>query len=161
MTSLKLRFDMPTCDPSNMDTCKERFFPLILTLETLTNVNQWHYRHGRAISIIDAVNSGLHYRPEEPGQEDWDDCLTVAKRGWGDCEDLAAWLCAELREVYGIAAECVIQYQFIPSDEMRRNGYPKRHIPDDGVFLVHVLVRLPNGTILDPSKWLGMRGDFQ
>lgn len=159
MTALNLRFDLPVCNPADPEGCKERFFPLILTLETLTRINQWQYRLGRATSLSDAVNSGLHYRPEAPGHEDWDDCVTVAKRGWGDCEDLAAWLCAELRELYGIPAECVLRYQFIPAEEMRRRGYPKKHTPTDGVFLVHILVRLPNGVILDPSKWLGMKGD--
>lgn len=153
MTAFNLVVDEPTCDPRDGSACDARFFPLIMTLETLTRINQWHFRCGRAVPLAD---SGVYYKSDP----DWEDCVTVTKRGWGDCKVLATYLCAELRELYGIPAECVIKYRFFSADEMRSRGYPRKYIPSDGMFLVHVVVRLPNGVVLDPSKWLGMRGDF-
>lgn len=147
MTALNLRIDLPACDPSDTEGCTLRLFPLLLTLEALTQINQWHFQCGRAIPLAD---SGARYQEEPPGREDWDDCITVAKRGWGDCDDLGPYLAAELRELHGIHAVCIIDWQFLPADRYSQNG----------VFLVHVRVQLPNGTILDPSKWLGMRGEY-
>ena len=106
--------------------------------------------------------SGVVYREEPIGRvkgwdcEHWDDCCVVASRGWGDCDDLGPWLAAQFRELYGVFAECVITYKWISPDDMRRAGIKASLIPKDGAFLVHVLVRLPNGMVLDPSEWLGM-----
>ena len=104
------------------------------------------------------MTSGIRYQEEPPGREDWDDAPTVAARGWGDCEDLAAYLAAELRETHGVAAECVIKYRYITASEVRNQNYPIA--PKDGIFLIHVLVRLPDGRVVDPSKWLGMKGEY-
>lgn len=156
MTALNFNISLPSVHPSEGDP-SYRFAPILMCLETLTRVNQWHFRRGAAIPLAD---SGAVYQEEPPGKEDWDDCIKVAKRGWGDCEDLAAYLAAEFRELHGVHAECVIRVKYISADDMRAQGYPARHIPRDGVYLIHVLVRLPNGEVLDPSKWLGMRGEF-
>lgn len=134
-----------------------RFFPMTLGLEFLTRINQWHFRCGRAVPLEE---SGAVYREEPPGPENWDDCITVARRKWGDCDDLAPYLCAQIRELYKVHAECVITYKFITSEDMLAKGYPAQFVPDDGCYLVHVLVRMPDGRELDPSKWLGMKGDY-
>ncbi len=49
------------------------------------------------------------YRLEPPGEEDWKLPHLVVRDGWGDCEDLAIWLCAGLH-VTGEdpGARCVI-----------------------------------------------------
>lgn len=156
-TSLQFNIALPDVENPYGHAADWRFAPIIMCLETLTKINQWHFRRGAAITLAEA---NVRYQEEPPGREDWDDCITVANRGWGDCEDLAAYLAAEFRERHGIHAECVIYHQFISADEMRSNNYPEEYIPHDGVFLIHVLVRLPNGMVLDPSKWLGMEGDF-
>lgn len=152
-----LQFNMQLPEVRVGDDASHRFAPILMCLETLTRVNQWHFRRGEAIPLEE---SGAVYKAEPPGREDWDDCMIVAKRGWGDCEDLAAYLCAQLRELEGVPAECVIRHQFISSQEMREQGYPAKHVPRDGIYLIHVLVRLPNGVVLDPSEWLGMDGEF-
>ena len=76
--------------------------------------------------------------------------------GFGDCEDLACWLAAELDVRYGIAA---------------RPDFTKQTLAD-GRVLYHIIVRLPDGVTLpdgtrthsiggqsfmmDPSRQCGM-----
>lgn len=152
-----LQFNLSLPDVKGGENADHRFAPIIMALECLTKINQWHFRRGAAVPMESA---GIRYQEEPPGREDWDDCIKVANRGWGDCEDLAAYLCAQLRELQGVDAECVIKYKFVSSEDMRRAGYKSNHIPRDGAFLIHVLVRLPNGAILDPSEMLGMKGEY-
>lgn len=68
--------------------------------------------------------------------------VTVLKRGWGDCDDLAAWRIAELR-IGGIAATCKVY--------VREHKLGKRKLN-----LYHVEVRLPDGSVEDPARYLGM-----
>lgn len=80
--------------------------------------------------------SGVRYKREPRGTERWLLPREVHERGHGDCEDLALWRAAELRNA-GAAARVKV----IP---VRR-----------GLF--HAVVQTPEG-IEDPSKRLGMRG---
>jgi len=82
----------------------------------------------------DLYESGVRYRAED--RERWTHCLDVLRRGYGDCEDLAAWRCAELRVREAEPARCVV----------KRTG--RRTL--------HVLVRRADGRIEDPSRLLGM-----
>ena len=81
--------------------------------------------------------SGVRYRQEPQGRENWLTIPKVLSRGFGDCEDLAAWRAAELQRA-GIRARVVVI----------RSG-PKTF---------HAVVRLPGGKIEDPSRKLGMKG---
>jgi hypothetical protein len=75
--------------------------------EGLVRMNQVLMRMSDVPPIRDA---GVFFREERAGREDWDNCLIVLARGWGDCEDLASWYCAELRESgEDPGAEVVIQ----------------------------------------------------
>jgi hypothetical protein len=58
-----------------------------------------------------------------------------------NCEDLACWRAAELRVRYGIQAEPTFIWKLRPN----------------GGYLYHILVKLPDGRIEDPSRTLGMR----
>lgn len=82
--------------------------------------------------------SGVRYQREGRGQESWATVPIVLQRGVGDCEDLSCWRAAELR-LSGIDARA------IALERPRRHGR-----------LYHVVVRLPDGSIEDPSKRLGM-----
>lgn len=73
------------------------------------------------------------------GEENWQDIPTILKAGSGDCEDLACWRAAELTERDGIPARPVYRW---------------RHRP--GLTIYHIVVRLPDGSIEDPSRRLGM-----
>lgn len=80
--------------------------------------------------------SGVRYRREPSGQEEWSTIPDVLSRGYGDCEDLAAWGAAELR-MKGIDAR-PIAYQ-------------------SGPHTWHAVIELPDGRRIDPSKKLGMK----
>ncbi len=155
MTSPLVQLTLPDTDDA------QHFAPLQILLEGLTKVNEYHIRRSlvQGVPIPPLYVSGVIYKEEKPGHEDWPDVIRVLKNGWGDCEDLAAWRAAELR-VFGIPADPVIKWQWIPRDKMIQAGYPKHLVPGKGVWLVHCLVRYPDGTIEDPSKMLGMGGNF-
>ena len=69
-------------------------------------------------------------------------CIPVIiQRGFGDCDDLAPWRCAELRRA-GEKAKIRITWKTNPVQ---------------GGKLFHIVVRRENGTIEDPSLKLGMR----
>lgn len=82
--------------------------------------------------------SGVRYKREpRPVIEKFQRIPSILRARSGDCEDLAAWRCAELRFFDGVHAVPWII-----------NPRPR---------LFHVQVRLPNGRIEDPSAKLGMR----
>lgn len=85
--------------------------------------------------------SGVRYEEEPPGQEDWQDIPTTLKMRVGDCEDLACWRAAEYRVRHNIMARPVFTVKRRPN----------------GGYLYHILVKLPDGRIEDPSRRLGMR----
>jgi len=82
--------------------------------------------------------SGVRYKMEL-SSENWLTIPYLLATGYGDCEDLAAWRAAEL-QAQGIKAKPDIRARIMP----------------DGVWRAHALVRLPDGTIEDPSAKLGM-----
>lgn len=92
-------------------------------------------------SIPPLFKSGVRYMEEPPGREDWQDVLTTLALGQGDCEDLACWRAAEYRVRYGVNAEPTFTWK------LRENGG----------YLYHIQVLLPDGRIEDPSRTLGMR----
>ncbi len=97
----------------------------------------WLRTHPEAPRLYD---SGVRYRPEPVGQENWQDLATTLRIGYGDCEDLAAARAAELAERDNVDA--------IPVFRWRRDG---------SLSLYHILVRYPDGQLEDPSERLGMR----
>jgi hypothetical protein len=66
----------------------------------------------------------------------------IIERGWGDCDDLAPWRCAELRQ-NGQRAQIRIQWLTDPRTNQK---------------IYHVVVRHADGSIEDPSAKLGMIG---
>ena len=106
-------------------------------LEGLTRLNmvqlRAHGAQGRPVPPL--MRAGVRWRRDKG--ETWDTIDIVRQRGYGDCEDLAAWLAAELR-LKGIAAKAVVKRSRTP-----------------GVAW-HAVVQLPSGAISDPSARLGM-----
>lgn len=97
----------------------------------------------------DLYKAGVTYKPERRREsggrvseygEEWQTIPWVIYRGYGDCEDLAAWRAAELRVKYNIKANPFIKIRRMP----------------DGYWRAHVVARWPNGQIEDPSAKLGM-----
>lgn len=66
----------------------------------------------------------------------------VIERGWGDCDDLAPWRCAELRFHERERAKIKIDWRTHPVTRQK---------------VYHVLVRRGDGSVEDPSAKLGMR----
>jgi hypothetical protein len=83
-------------------------------------------------------DTGVVYRLEPPGEEVWKLAHDVISDGWGDCEDLAAWVAAGHR-VTG-------------RDEDARVVLIKT-----GVNKLHAVVLLGDGAIEDPSRILRVR----
>lgn len=81
--------------------------------------------------------AGIRYVREPYRRERWQTALETLSRKVGDCEDLAAYLCAQLV----FQGEAARVYCYAP-----RPG------------LIHCVVRRADGQIEDPSKKLGMRG---
>ena len=114
--------------------------PLLRALEFLVDLNRDAIRTAGG-RIPPLYKAGVRYEREgrtiagRP-KEHWRLVPQVLKHGAGDCEDLASWRIAELRE-RGINAA----------------PYLRRH-----KNMFHVLVRHPDGTLEDPSKVRGMKG---
>lgn len=161
-TRLRFVVTLPEIDVRVSGSSEYRMQPLLIALEALTSINEWHLneaiRSGKPLPRL--YESGVYYEEEPPGQEDWLDIHSLYRAGKGDCEDLACALAAERRVYDGIMATPIIKQKFIPSTKLISAGYPQKEIPQDGIFLVHVLSMLPDGTIEDPSAVLGMRGEY-
>lgn len=118
-------------------------------LEALTVANQIYLRaHPKAPSPFEAAERlGLRYGAEPLGEENWDAIPYVLERASqglpSDCEDLASYLTAYLRErVPGMQGATTVPL-------------PPKIINE--TLLYHIVTELPDGRILDPSRALGMR----
>lgn len=105
-------------------------------LEALVYRDQRQLARGHFPPLYQA---GVRYR-REPGANHWQTAREVLAARSGDCEDLAAWRVAELRE----------------SGEDRKAYCMIRHGGRPGLW--HILVRRGDGSTEDPSKILGMKG---
>lgn len=162
MTKLRFVLNLEESDPRDVESVRRRFVPLMIALEALTKINEWHLRQALAAGrpLPRLYESGVFYQEEPPGQEDWPDIPTLYRLGKGDCEDLGCALAAERRVYDGIAARPALSWKFVTAEELRASGYPAASIPREGIYLIHILTELPDGTLEDPSKVLGMKGDF-
>ncbi len=98
------------------------FAPIIPLLEGLIKVNEWHIRRGlrRAqkglgYPIPPLYASGVRYKEDPPGQENWKDCLAVLADGFGDCLPLSTLI---LRADH----EFVPLYALRPGDRVAGDG---------------------------------------
>jgi hypothetical protein len=147
------------------------FVPIILAIQAMVSVNLWHIRRalsraeqGKGLPIPPLYESGVRYKEDPPGEENWKDCLAVLKDGHGDCDRLVSWRVAELIAA-GIPAEPIIKWQQVPKDVMIGLGHPPDMVPEDGISMVHVCVGFPGwqhdeSRVEDPSKLLGMGGEY-
>jgi hypothetical protein len=119
-------------------------------LEALVQIDQLYLRFHHNVPPL--YQSGVRYK-EEPVNvaqlgggplqriEEFACIPAILERGWDDCDGLAPWRCAELREA-GEPAKIRIQW--------RKN-------PASGQKLFHIVVRRADHSIEDPSALLGMR----
>jgi hypothetical protein len=106
-------------------------------LEAVTRLNESLLERGEMPTFEKAMQYGIKWRPEPPGDEHFDHGKEVFKRRWGDCDDLAPWHAASLRHS-GVDPEATAV--------AKRSG-PKRW---------HAVVQRSDGTIDDPSRRAGM-----
>ena len=108
-------------------------------LEATTIANQELLRDGVSPTASQVMAAGAKWRPEPRswGEEHFDLIPTVAGRGWGDCDDWAPGVAAELRHTGADPGARAI---------IRRSGAKSWH----------ALVQKSDGTIIDPSSWAGM-----
>ena len=111
---------------------------LEILLEALTRIDEMYLRDHPDTPLL--YQSGVVYMEEPPGAEDWQDIPVSRALRWADCEDLACWRAAELR-VRGVKAKPIFT----------------RETQADGTQLFHIQVQLPDGSVEDPSRQLGMR----
>jgi hypothetical protein len=95
------------------------------------------YEQMQAHPLPPLYASGVRYARER-GREDWQTAHETFSKKRGDCEDLAAWRCAELW-VLG-----------------EKDADVHCYAPRPG--LIHCVVRRADGRLEDPSKRLGMKG---
>lgn len=98
------------------------FAPIIPLLDGLIKVNEWHIRRalrraqkGLGYPIPPLYASGVRYKEDPPGQENWKDCLAVLADGHGDCLPLSTLV---LRADH----EMVPLYALRPGDRIAGDG---------------------------------------
>lgn len=124
--------------PDNIrDADKARAFDA--ALEASTRAHEALAHAGRLPDLRDAIDAGLRWRPEPPGQERFDLAPVVVGRGWGDCDDLAPWWAAQLRHT---------------GQDRRARARVRR----TGEKTWHAEVVRGDGSVDDPSVAAGMRG---
>lgn len=127
-------------------------------------------RRGLVPPIYGAFREGLiHFQPEPwAGKfEEFADALTCVERGWGDCDDLVAWRCAELQELEGVAALPKIYWRL--RDEHGNPIEDERRWREAATTAYHAEVRIPctchrgraayrceRSSVEDVSAFLGM-----
>lgn len=101
------------------------------------NVALLHRAQLRGRPLPPLYRAGVRYMREAPGSESWDTIDRVMRRGYGDCEDLAAARVAELRHT-------------------GEDPNARPWIVQTGRRTLHAVVKRGDGRIEDPSKRLGM-----
>jgi hypothetical protein len=108
-------------------------------LEATTLANESSIARGEIPPLTEAIRKGLRWKPEPfLDGEHFDLADVVARRNWGDCDDLAPWLAGELRAT-------------------GEDPDARPRVYQSGPNRWHVVVETGDGQILDPSIWAGMR----
>lgn len=171
-----MHLTLPDIGPNSVES---HFAPLVLLMEGPIAVNQWHIErsHRRVKAGIDPYpipwlfESGVRYRADDQGREDWRDCLAILDRWYttglgADCDNLVCWRVAELRAA-GIKAKPVIKWQHLTQEMALGAGYRPQNsatdpigIPKEGLWMVHCCVQFPDKHVEDTSALLGMSGEY-
>lgn len=106
-------------------------------LEAVTRTNERLIDEGHVPLADEAIAKGVKWKPEPPGDEHFDHAMTVVKRGWGDCDDLAPYQAASLR---------------VTGEDPGARAFVKKTGPGRW----HAMVERSDGSIEDPSADAGM-----
>lgn len=123
----------------------------------------------RAGLVPQLYGSHILYRPEPwAGRfEEFADALVVAERGWGDCDDLVAYRCAEIIEAGGMAKpkvywrtsceQCEVSFPRAVPQCPRCGTQTSRHFHGElRIFAKRGSRWVPTDNVEDPSRFLGM-----
>lgn len=106
-------------------------------LEATTRLNESLLASNEIPTFEKGLKYGVQWKPEPPGAEHFDHGGTVMRRKWGDCDDLAPWHAASLRN---------------SGEDPQAVAIVKRSGPKSW----HAVVKRGDGSIDDPSKRAGM-----
>lgn len=107
-------------------------------LEATSLANEQAIIRGEVPPLTEAIDKGVKWKPEPyTDGEHFDLSHVVARRKWGDCDDLAPWLTGELRAT-------------------GEDPGARSRVYQSGPNRWHVVTETSDGQILDPSKWAGM-----
>lgn len=107
-------------------------------LEATTRVNQHMIAAGELPLLDDVLDAGaVRWQPEPPGYESFDHGGIVLQRRNGDCDDLASWHAAGLRQT-------------------GEDPGARAVVVRTGPTLWHAVVERSDRSIDDPSEWAGM-----
>lgn len=128
---------------------------LFQTVETNEQIYRLFARQGRPIpNLYDPKLRIWFCREPWAGKlEEFANVLTIIERGWTDCDDACAAVCARYRAGFG---GVVPASAFSPA-EWRKTGikiYWRPPTEERAMTIHHAQVRLPNGKIEDPSRRL-------
>ncbi len=130
----------PTLQMTSFETtpASKKMTIICKMLDVLHAANLGWIRAGNKVPPV--YDSGLVYKEEQLGKDEWQDIPRTLDLGNGDCEDLASYRVSELR-AKGEAAQHTVEHRRSPR-----------------LVLYHIRVRRQNGDIEDPSCRLGMSG---
>lgn len=112
--------------------------------------------------------SGVRYEMEPEGSiEEFAAIPVVIARGWGDCDDLAPWRVAELRQAgdkskIRLSWKCILgcldckKQWMATADNRNCPNCQSSNFQQAGRKEFHVVVRRQDGRVEDPSAILGM-----
>jgi hypothetical protein len=107
-------------------------------LEAVTRLDEHMIRAGQTPTSHELVKAGARWRPEDPGDEHFDHGGTIAKRGWGDCDDWAPLHAATLRAT-------------------GEDPGARARVAPSGPSTYHAFVERSDGSHDDPSVAAGMK----
>lgn len=108
----------------------------------------------RELRIPHIYDSGVAYRVEpDAGAWQWlTNCEDAWRQGYIECKGAAAWLLASYREAQSSEEDARLFDIDVTWKEKRADPLNRGLVPKNGVVRIyHARVRLPDGTIEDPS----------
>lgn len=113
MITPKVHITLPENSDEDEHDEERHFAPILPLLKGVIEVNEWHIRRsirraqkGLGYPVPPLYASGVRYKEDPPGQENWKDCLAVLADGHGDCLPLSTLV---LRSDYAAVPLCALR----------------------------------------------------
>jgi hypothetical protein len=132
MITPKVHITLPENFDEDENDEARHFAPIIPLLKGVIEVNVWHIRRalrraqkGLGYPIPPLYASGVRYKEDPPGQENWKDCLAVLADGHGDCLPLSTLVVRQVgddKSLNNIAGELVPMLALRIGDRVMGDG---------------------------------------